>query len=133
MKSSRLILPLAVSMMSAACSIAEGPKQVASGLDAIGVSPDGHGFVSLASGAAFHPWGVNYGHGGLIEDFWTEDWARVADDSREMRQLGANVARVHLQFGKFMTAPGQRNRAALAQLSRLLRLAEVTGLYLDLT
>jgi hypothetical protein len=50
-----------------------------------------------------------------------------------MAQLGANVVRVHLQFGAFMSAPDQPNRAALDQFSRLLRLAEETGLYLDVT
>src|SRR5207253_944698 len=114
-------------------AFAEQPKHVSIGPDSIGVSLDGRGFQFLASKEEFRPWGVNYGHAGLIEDFWTHDWPRVVDDFREMRQLGANVARVHLQFGKFMTALDRPNPAALAQLSRLLRLAEETGIYLDLT
>ena len=47
--------------------------------------------------------------------------------------MGANVVRVHLQFGKFMLSPDKLNPDALARLSRLLQLAEETGLYLDLT
>lgn len=47
--------------------------------------------------------------------------------------MGANVVRVHLQFGKFMLSPNKLNPASLARLARLLRLAEQTGLYLDLT
>ena len=50
-----------------------------------------------------------------------------------MKQLGANVVRVHLQFGKFMTAPDKPNPHALKQLRRLVELAERLGLYLDVT
>ena len=103
-------------------------------LERIVVSPDGRGFESATTKTPFHPWGLNYGNAGrLMEDFWHDDWETFASDFREMKQLGANVVRVHLQFGKFMTAPDQPNRAELVQLSRLLRLAEETGLYLDLT
>ena len=44
-----------------------------------------------------------------------------------------NVVRVHLQFGKLMVAQDQTNPAALKQLRRLLKLAEETRLYLDIT
>lgn len=50
-----------------------------------------------------------------------------------MRQLGANVVRIHLQLGKFMQGPANPNIASLDQLSRLLKLAERERLYLDLT
>lgn len=98
------------------------------------VSPDHQGFVTELSGQKFVPWGLNYGHAGrLMEDFWEEDWALFARDFREMRALGANVVRVHLQFGKFMSSPTRPNRAALKRLGRTLRLAEALGLYLDVT
>ena len=45
----------------------------------------------------------------------------------------ANVVRVHLQFGKFMAAVDKPNAKALDRLGDLLKLAETTGLYLDLT
>jgi hypothetical protein len=103
-------------------------------LERIAIAPDGRGFVTVGTKTPFRPWGLNYGNNGkLIEDFWDTDWERLAGDFREMKQLGTNVVRVHLQYGKFMTAPDEPNRAAFAQLSRLLRLAEGTGLYLDLT
>src|SRR4029077_1723991 len=54
-------------------------------------------------------------------------------DFRQMQQLGANVVRVHLQFGKFMTAADKPNAKALDRLGKLLAFAEETGLYLDLT
>ena len=50
-----------------------------------------------------------------------------------MKQLGANVVRVHLQFARFMDAPDRPNENSLERLGRLVKLAEETGLYLDLT
>ena len=57
----------------------------------------------------------------------------MAADFREMRLLGANTVRVHLQLGKFMAGPAEANGTALAGLGRLVALAERTGLYLDIT
>jgi len=104
-------------------------------MERIRVAPDGRSFAT-ASGRPFVPWGFNYDHdeeGRLIEDYWVDEWDKVAADFAEMRDLGANVVRVHLQFGRFMTAADEPDEAALAQLARLLDLAEETGLYLDLT
>src|SRR3954452_3343401 len=50
-----------------------------------------------------------------------------------MKGLGANVVRVHLQFGKFMDGPAEPNPRSLERLAKLVALAEETGLYLDLT
>lgn len=47
--------------------------------------------------------------------------------------LGANCVRIHLQLGKFMDAPNRPNAAALDRLAKLVKLAEQTGLYLDVT
>jgi hypothetical protein len=92
------------------------------------------GFVVKPSGREFIPWGLNYGNAGrLIEDFWDADWAVIEKDFAEMKKLGANVVRVHLQFGKFMGAVDRANRAALERLGKLIVLAEQVGLYLDLT
>src|SRR5262245_36746793 len=100
------------------------------------VADDRRGFVLEASKRRFTPWGFNYDHdecGRLLEDYWESEWDRVADDFRTMKQLGANVVRIHLQFGKFMEAKDRPSANALDRLARLLRLAERTGLYLDLT
>jgi hypothetical protein len=100
------------------------------------ISKDGKGFLQEASNKAFVPWGFNYDHdteGRLIEDYWNDEWDKVQADFRKMRTLGANVVRIHLQFGKFMNAPDSPNQKALDRLAQLLRLAESTGLYLDLT
>jgi endo-1,4-beta-mannosidase len=82
------------------------------------------------------PWGFNYDHdenGRLLEDYWHAEWPKVEDDFREMKELGANVVRIHLQTGKLMPEPNKPSRSNLSQLARLVKLAERTGLYLDLT
>jgi hypothetical protein len=103
-------------------------------MERIEVTPDGKGFQTAQSHHPFVPWGVNYGNGGrLMEDFWDKDWATLAGDFPKIKGMGANVVRVHLQFGKFMIAPDQANPKALQQLKRLLKLSEENGLYLDIT
>ncbi len=100
------------------------------------VSDDRHGFVLARSGRPFVPWGFNYGHdenGRLLEDYWEKEWGKVEADFREMKQLGANVVRIHLQTGKFMLAANQPNEANLERLGRLVATAEKLGLYLDIT
>jgi hypothetical protein len=102
----------------------------------IRISPDGRGFQLGAAGARFVPWGFNYDRDHrmrLLEDYWHEEWETVAGDFREMKALGANVVRVHLQFGRFMRSVTEPDAHNLAQLDRLLALAEQTGLYLNLT
>jgi hypothetical protein len=107
-------------------------------LERIRVSADGGSFVGADSGKPFRVWGVNYDHdsegnGRLIEDYWDTEWETVRGDFQEMKELGANVVRIHLQLGKFMSAPETPAEKSLTQLRRLLELAEQTGLYLDLT
>ncbi len=108
----------------------------AADLEWIQVSKDGKSFVTSKSQTKFVPWGFNYDHdreGRLLEDYWNTDWKTIEQDFQEMKQLGANVVRIHLQFGKFMSAPDQPREAALKKLTTLLKLAEDSSLYLDLT
>ncbi len=105
-------------------------------MESIRVSAPGNGFVLEPSGRAFVPWGFNYDHdetGRLLEDYWDAEWSKVEEDFREMKQLGANVVRVHFQFGRFMLNESNPNTNALMRFAQLLRLAERTGLYLDVT
>lgn len=105
-------------------------------LEWVRVSDDSKGFVLTESGNPFVPWGFNYDHEGdekLLEDYWDDKWPTVESAFLEMKQLGANVVRIHLQFGKFMESPTEPRQHSLDQLTRLLRLAEQTGLYIDLT
>ncbi len=120
-------------LLAVSCLI--GPA-TAGEMEVIRVSKGGSGFALGASHTPFRPWGVNYDHdadGRLIEDYWHDEWATVEEDFAEMKQLGANVVRIHLQLGKFMASPAEPEVRELARLRDLLRLAEKTGLYLDLT
>jgi hypothetical protein len=108
----------------------------AADLEWVRVSDDGKGFVQTESGKPFVPWGFNYDHEGdgkLLEDYWDDEWPTVESAFREMNELGANVVRIHLQLDKFIASPTEPRQDSLNQLTRLLRLAEQTGLYIDLT
>jgi endo-1,4-beta-mannosidase len=104
----------------------------------IEVSSDNTGFVLAGTGERFVPWGFNYDHDSsepmrLIEEYWHDQWETVVEDFREMKELGANIVRVHLQFGEFVERPGKGNERNLKQLGKLLELAEEVGVYLDVT
>ncbi|MCI0683164.1 MAG: cellulase family glycosylhydrolase [Gemmataceae bacterium] len=102
----------------------------------IRVAKDGRTFVEENTFRRFTPLGFNYDHdekGALIEDYWETDWPRVEEDFKEMKDLGANVVRIHLQFAKFMDAPERPNEKALKQLGKLVKLAEKARLYLNVT
>ena len=102
----------------------------------VAVAKDKKGFILDPSGRPFVPWGLNYDHddkGRLLEDYWQDGWPAVEAHFAQMKGLGANVVRVHLQLGKFMDGPDKRNGKALDRLGKLLELAERLRLYLDLT
>jgi hypothetical protein len=102
----------------------------------IRTSADKTHFVCDGTDNSFVPWGFNYDHdeaGRLLEDYWADDWAKIADDFQEMKSQGANVVRVHLQLCRFMKSSGQPDEINLEHLGKLARLAEETGLYLDVT
>jgi hypothetical protein len=106
------------------------------GLEFIRVSNDGRGFAFAASGLKFTPWGFNYDHdraGRLLETYWKEEWDVVPHDFEEMKKLGANTVRIHLQVSRFMKSAQEPNPESLQQLARLLLVAERTGRYLDVT
>lgn len=129
-------LRFGVLVHSGKTDIAAAYREWLAGLPWVEVSKDGTGFVLNPGGAKFVPWGFNYDHdekGRLIEDYWEEEWPKIEADFAEMKELGANVVRVHLQFGKFMDGPDRPNEKALDRLAKLVRLAESTGLYLNLT
>lgn len=108
----------------------------AEGLPRIEVAKDKPGFVLVPSGERFIPWGFNYDRdnkGRLLEDYWEAEWPAVESHFARMKEMGANVVRIHLQFGKFMDAPDRPNERALDRLGKLIALAERVGLYIDLT
>ena len=105
-------------------------------LEWICLSEDGRHFELSESGSRFIAWGFNYDHdrsGRLIEDYWHSEWPTVVEDFWEMKALGANVVRIHLQTAKFMETAKSANEKSLERLARLVRLAEETDLYLDIT
>ncbi len=105
-------------------------------LDRITLSADHSHFVRAGTTDRFVVWGFNYDHddsGRLLEDYWANEWPTVMDDFREMKELGANVVRVHLQLARFLKSADQTDDANLARLARLVKLAEETGLSLDIT
>jgi hypothetical protein len=105
-------------------------------MQGVRISEDGHGFIHEGDRRPFVAWGVNYDHdekGRLLEDYWDAEWPKVQEDFREMKDLGANVIRVHLQLGKFMQGANAPNGGSLDRLARLVELAEGLNLYLDVT
>lgn len=122
-----MIKMLLILILLSQCALAQMP--------AIRLTQDGKHFED-SSGRAFRVWGVNYDHdddGRLLEDYWTSDWQRVEEDLQEIKDLGANVVRIHLQVGRFLSDAKTPNQNALDQLRALLKLAERVQLYLDIT
>ena len=121
-------------VLATACGLAPGQSRPA--MEFIHVAEDGSGFVTSATASRFVPWGFNYDRDfrmRLIEDYWEEEWATIEEDFREMKEMGANIVRLHLQFARFMDAADRPNEANHRRLERLVRVAEGLGLYLDLT
>src|SRR4051812_34353318 len=84
------------------------------------VAKDKTSFVLEPSGEPFTPWGFNYDHdaqGRLLEDYWEKEWDQVEAHFGQMKKLGANVVRIHLQLGKFIEAPDRPNEKALDRLT----------------
>ena len=79
----------------------------------IRTSADKTHFVCDGTDHPFVPWGFNYDHddaGRFLEYYWADDWAKVTNDFREMKVLGANVVRVSPQLCCLMKSPGQPDR-----------------------
>lgn len=132
-----LLHPLgAAAILLAAIPTLARANDHAPALERIRVGGDGTHFVGASSGERIVMWGFNYDHddaGRLIEDYWVDEWPTVVEDFFEMKDLGANVVRVHLQLAKFMDGPEEPNSGNLDRLRQLVDLAEEVGLYLDLT
>jgi hypothetical protein len=62
-----------------------------------------------------------------------KDPARVERDFNDMNAAGANVARVHPEMPAFFLGPDKVNPQAVARLQRLLKIAEASGIYLQIT
>lgn len=123
-------------LLACALLLATNLCQAADLLPRIKIAADKRGFVLEPGGKPFRVHGFNYDRddaGRLLEDYWQQEWQTVAEDFAEMKGLGANVVRVHLQFGKFMETADKPREESLVQLQKLVALAESTKLYLDVT
>jgi hypothetical protein len=130
------MVSLAVLLTAATARSEEPPPPRAPALPGLRPSPDGTRFIRADTGQPLALWGVNYDHdasGRLLEDYWEAEWETVVQDFGEIKALGANVVRIHLQLGRFLEAAERPNQANLERLARLVKLAEETGLYLDVT
>ena len=134
--SASLVVVLVIYLAGCAAEKHREPLAVEKRQEFIRVSDDGKHFVLSSSGLKFTPWGFNYDHdrtNRLLEYYWTEEWSAVSSDFQEMKALGANTVRIHLQVSRFMNSAKELNQESISQLARLLKLAESTGLYLDIT
>ena len=101
-------------------------------------------------GSSSDPWGYNYrpSNEDHIDDEWDMPNAEIdhiIEDFRELKQLGANVVRIHPQFNKYFISgpaqpsnPPQRsdyvfNHDAFDRLYCLVIAAGKLGIYLDIT
>jgi hypothetical protein len=120
----------------AATDLAENASTGTRAMAIIKVSADKRHFVREGTDQRFIAWGFNYDRddaGRLLEDYWEKEWSTVVDDFREMKALGANVVRIHLQLAAFMKTADRIDRTNFVRLGKLVQLAEDTGLYLDIT
>ena len=111
-------------------------SQAAQPLGWVEVSQDRTHFVTKETGEPILFWGANYDRDTqmrLLDDYWEEEWDTVVEDFDEMKALGLNVVRIHLQAGRFLDSPTQANAKALEQLAKLVQVAEERGLYLYVT
>jgi hypothetical protein len=90
------------------------------------------------NGKRFIPWGLQYTNTAkipLLEDNWFADttWAVILQDFQNMKALGANIIRIHLEYNKFMLSSTLPNQEELNRLKQLVDYAEQIGEYLDVT
>jgi hypothetical protein len=128
--------PIAAATVALFAALPASGQPTAPSLEPIVLGEDGDTFRYAESGLRFRPWGFNYNRdfdGQLLHEYWRDDWDRVVADFRTMRDLGANVVRIHLQTTVFMRGPNDVNPEAIDRLRRLIDLAAQQGLYLNLT
>lgn len=96
------------------------------------IAPDRKGFVLDPSGDRYVPWGNNYASVDIM-DRLAKDPERVERDFAEMKAAGATVARVHPEMRALLSGPTEANAQGLERLTHLLRIAENSGIYLQIT
>lgn len=104
----------------------------AAGMETVKIAPDKTGFVLHPSGDRYIPWGHNYASVDIMERL-ANDPARVEREFAEMKAAGTTVARIHPEMPRILAGRDQADPRALEQLSRLLKIAENSGIYLKIT
>lgn len=136
MRANLFLLCGSLTLLAPVVSEAAATSPAATANDCIHISGDGKRFFLPGPEGEFTPWGFNYDHdrsNRLLEEYWVSEWESVRSDFKEMKALGANTVRVHLQVASFMKSARETNRVSLDQLTKLLEVARDTGLYLDIT
>lgn len=104
----------------------------AASMETVKIAPDKKGFVLHPSGDRYIPWGHNYASVDIMERL-ANDPARVEREFAEMKAAGTTVARIHPEMPRILTGADKADPNALDQLSKLLRIAENSGIYLKIT
>jgi hypothetical protein len=104
----------------------------ADGMETVTIAPDQQGFTLNPSGDRFVPWGHNYASVDIMERL-ANDPARVEREFTEMKAAGTTVARIHPEMPHILAGPDKADPQALEQLSKLLKIAENSGIYLKIT
>lgn len=105
-------------------------------IERIIIDEGGRTFIKEDSRTQFRIKGVNYDRDWkhrLIEDYWHDEWQTVVEDFQEMKELGINTVRIHLQTNKFVPQKNQIDIRELNKLRDLIKLAEEKKIYLNLT
>lgn len=98
-----------------------------------------HGSRLYAGRRPWRAWGMNWGignHAPVIAYFENPTAAKLAvlrGELRVARSMGANSMRIYLQLGQVMASPTGLRQRTLTALKRLLALAQVDQIYLDIT
>ena len=110
------------------------------GLEFIRVSADDqNGFAGATSGRKFVPYGNNCCDDPVVRMFeaWSDSTTvpNFIKDITEMKQMGANAIRLHVQFSEMIDgpAPGVPNTTNLGRLATIVGTAGKLGMYVDLT
>jgi hypothetical protein len=101
-------------------------------METVTIAPDQQGFTLNPSGDRFVPWGHNYASVDIMERL-ANDPARVEREFTEMKAAGTTVARIHPEMPHILAGPDKADPQALEQLSKLLKIAENSGIYLKIT
>ncbi len=104
----------------------------AADMETVKIASDKKGFALSPSGNRYVPWGHNYASVDILERL-AKDPERVEREFAEMKAAGTTVARIHPELPRILTGPNKADPQALAQLRKLIKIAEKSGIHLKIT